>query len=149
MNFYGVGGSLEQVGKIMLQLLLFFVFGYLLWLWIGDWVVKYKKWIGKIDQILILLVVYFVFSEVVVNGIWYKVGLGLLLFIVVVSLVLLVIVIVVNVFVVCCCGFNKVDEIIIVFCGLKKSLVNGILMVNIFFLIFIFGIMVLLLMIFY
>lgn len=41
------------------------------------------------------------FSEVVVNGIWYKVGWGLLLFIVVVSCVFLVIVIVVNVFMVC------------------------------------------------
>lgn len=93
--------------------------------------------------------VYIAFSEVVVNGIWYKVGWGLLLFIVVVSCVFLVIVIVVNVFMVRRLSFNKVDEIIIVFCGSKKSLVNGISMVNILFFISVIGMMVLFLMIFY
>ena len=85
MNLHGAGGSLEQVGKIMLQLLLPFVLGHLSRPWIGDWVAKHKKWIGKTDQTSILLVVYSAFSEAVVNGIWHKVGLGSLLFIVVVS----------------------------------------------------------------
>lgn len=120
MNLHGAGGSLEQVGKIMLQLLLPFVLGHLSRPWIGDWVAKHKKWIGKTDQTSILLVVYSAFSEAVVNGIWHKVGLGSLLFIVVVSLVLLAIVIAVNVFVARRCGFNKADEITIVFCGSKE-----------------------------
>lgn len=64
--------------------------------------------------------VYSAFSEAVVNGIWHKVGLGSLLFIVVVSPVLLAIVIAVNVFVARRCGFNKADEITIVFCGSKE-----------------------------
>ncbi|MDR8554429.1 hypothetical protein XC85_18420, partial [Klebsiella pneumoniae] len=50
MNLHGAGGSLEQVGKIMLQLLLPFVLGHLSRPWIGDWVAKHKKWIGKTDQ---------------------------------------------------------------------------------------------------
>ncbi len=120
MNLHGAGGSLEQVGKIMLQLLLPFVLGHLSRPWIGNWVAKHKKWIGKTDQTSILLVVYSAFSEAVVNGIWHKVGLGSLLFIVVVSLVLLAIVIAVNVFVARRCGFNKADEITIVFCGSKR-----------------------------
>lgn len=82
---------------------------------------KHKKWIGKTDQTSILLVVYSAFSEAVVNGIWHKVGLGSLLFIVVVSPVLLAIVIAVNVFVARRCGFNKADEITIVFCGSKRA----------------------------
>lgn len=49
MNVYGAGGSLEQVGKIMLQLLLLFVLGHFFWLWIGDWVLRNKKWIAKTD----------------------------------------------------------------------------------------------------
>lgn len=45
MNVHGAGGSLEQVGKIMLQLLLPFVLGHLSRPWIGDWVVgASKKW---------------------------------------------------------------------------------------------------------
>ena len=68
MNLHGAGGSLEQVGKIMLQLLLPFVLGHLSRPWIGDWVAKHKKWIGKTDQTSILLVVYSAFSEAVVNA---------------------------------------------------------------------------------
>ena len=120
MNVHGAGGSLEQVGKIMLQLLL-----------------------------PILLVVYTAFSEAVVNGIWHKVGWGSLLFIVVVSCVLLAIVIVVNVFMARRLSFNKADEITIVFCGSKKSLANGIPMANILFPTSVIGMMVLPLMIFH
>ncbi len=134
MNVHGAGGSLEQVGKIMLQLLLPFVLGHLSRPWIGDWVSRNKKWIAKTDQTSILLVVYTAFSEAVVNGIWHKVGWGSLLFIVVVSCVLLAIVIVVNVFMARRLGFNKADEITIVFCGIKRRplyLPNGIIVLAI------------------
>ncbi|MEX0494092.1 sodium/bile acid cotransporter 7 [Raoultella ornithinolytica] len=149
MNLHGAGGSLEQVGKIMLQLLLPFVLGHLSRPWIGAWVARHKKWISKTDQTSILLVVYSAFSEAVVNGIWHKVGPGSLLFIVGVSIVLLAIVIAINIFVARKCGFNKADEITIVFCGSKKSLANGIPMANILFPTSILGIMVLPLMIFH
>ena len=139
MNLHGAGGSLEQVGKIMLQLLLPFVLGHLSRPWIGNWVTKHKKWISKTDQTSILLVVYSAFSEAI----------GSLLFIVIVSIVLLAIVIAINVFVARRCGFNKADEITIVFCGSKKSLANGIPMANILFPTSILGIMVLPLMIFH
>ncbi len=142
-------GQPEQVGKIMLQLLLPFVLGHLSRPWIGDWVSRNKKWIAKTDQTSILLVVYTAFSEAVVNGIWHKVGWGSLLFIVVVSCVLLAIVIVVNVFMARRLGFNKADEITIVFCGSKKSLANGIPMANILFPTSVIGMMVLPLMIFH
>ncbi|MFP1462610.1 bile acid:sodium symporter [Escherichia coli] len=146
---FTVQGSLEQVGKIMLQLLLPFVLGHLSRPWIGDWVSRNKKWIAKTDQTSILLVVYTAFSEAVVNGIWHKVGWGSLLFIVVVSCVLLAIVIVVNVFMARRLGFNKADEITIVFCGSKKSLANGIPMANILSPTSVIGMMVLPLMIFH
>ena len=146
MNMHGAEGSLEQVGKIML---LPFVLGHLSRPWIGNWVSRHKKWIAKTDQSSILLVVYSAFSEAVVNGIWHKVGVGSLLFIVVVSIILLAIVIGINVFVARKCGFNKADEITIVFCGSKKSLANGIPMANILFPTSVIGMMVLPLMIFH
>lgn len=92
--------------------------------------------------------VYTAFSEAVVNGIWHRVGAGSLLFIVVVSIVLLAIVIAVNVFVARKCGFNKADEITIVFCGSKEP-ANGIPMANILFPTSVIGMMVLPLMIFH
>jgi sodium/bile acid cotransporter 7 len=149
MDMHGAEGNLEQVGKIMLQLLLPFVLGHLSRPWTGAFVAKHKKWIGKTDQTSILLVVYSAFSEAVVNGIWHKVGLGSLLFIGVVSCILLAIVIAVNVFVARKGGFNKADEITIVFCGSKKSLANGIPMANILFPTSVIGMMVLPLMIFH
>jgi sodium/bile acid cotransporter 7 len=149
MHVHGASGSLQQVGSIMMQLLVPFVAGHLSRPWIGNWVAKHKKWIGKTDQTSILLVIYTAFSEAVRHGIWHKVGLGSLLFIVVVSLVLLAIVITINMFVARRLGFSKADEITIVFCGSKKSLANGIPMANILFPVATVGMMVLPLMIFH
>ncbi|WP_435948311.1 bile acid:sodium symporter family protein [Dryocola sp. BD586] len=149
MHVHGASGSLQQVGSIMLQLLVPFVAGHLSRPWIGEWVARHKKWIGKTDQTSILLVVYSAFSEAVTHGIWHKVGAGSLLFIVVASLVLLGIVITINIFVARRLGFDKADEITIVFCGSKKSLANGIPMANILFPVASVGMMVLPLMIFH
>ncbi|HKM97722.1 MAG TPA: bile acid:sodium symporter family protein [Buttiauxella sp.] len=149
MHVHGASSSMEQVGSIMLQLLVPFVAGHLSRPWIGDWVARHKKWIGKTDQTSILFVIYTAFSEAVTQGIWHKVGLGSLLFIVVVSLVLLAIVISINMFVARRMGFSKADEITIVFCGSKKSLANGIPMANILFPVATVGMMVLPLMIFH
>lgn len=43
-------GSLEQVGKIMLQLLLPFVLGHLSRPWIGDWVSRNKNGLRKLTR---------------------------------------------------------------------------------------------------
>lgn len=43
MNMHGAEGSPEQVGKIMLQLLLPFVLGHLSRPWIGNWVSRHKS----------------------------------------------------------------------------------------------------------
>ncbi|MFP1483995.1 bile acid:sodium symporter family protein [Escherichia coli] len=147
MNVHGAGGSLEQVGKIMLNCCCRLCWG-IFPLWIGDWVSRNKKWIAKTDQTSILLVVYTAFSEAVVNGIWHKVGWGSLLFIGG-QLRSSAIVIVVNVFMARRLGFNKADnEITIVFCGSKKSLADGIPIGNILFPTSVIGMMVLPLMIF-
>lgn len=149
MNVQGASGSFHDVGRIMLQLLLPFVVGHLMRPWIGNFVAKHKKMIGKTDQTSILLVVYTAFSEAVTHGIWHQVGVKALVFIVVTSLVLLAIVIGVNIVIARRLGFNKADEITIVFCGSKKSLANGIPMANILFPAATVGIMVLPLMLFH
>ncbi len=145
-----IGGSgLEQIGDIMMQLLLPFVVGHLSRHWIGGWVERHRSLIGKTDQTSILLVVYSAFSEAVVNGIWNRVGITTLLFILVVSLGLLFIVLAINLMASRLFGFNRADEITILFCGSKKSLANGIPMANILFPASAVGIIVLPLMIFH
>jgi sodium/bile acid cotransporter 7 len=149
MNVHGETGSLQQVGSIVLQLLVPFVAGHLSRPLIGKWIERNRKLIGKTDQTSILLVVYAAFSEAVTHGIWHQVGIGSLIFIVVGSLVLLTIVLVVNTYMARWLGFSKADEITIVFCGSKKSLANGIPMANVLFPAAAVGAMVLPLMIFH
>jgi len=143
------GNGLEQMWHIILQLLVPFMAGHLLRPLIGKFVDKHKKMIGKTDRTSILLVVYTAFSEAVTQGIWHKVGLGSFAFIVVVCVILVAIVIVFNTYMARWMGFNKAEEITIVFCGSKKSLANGIPLANILFPVSAIGMMVLPLMIFH
>lgn len=151
MNIHSAAGNsgLEQIGKIMLQLLVPFVLGHLARRWIGGWVERHKSLIGKTDQTSILLVVYTAFSAAVVNGIWTRVGVDTLLWIVAGSLLLLFVVLLVNLAAARLFGFSRPDEITILFCGSKKSLANGVPMANILFPVAAVGIIVLPLMIFH
>ncbi|MBK0004844.1 MULTISPECIES: bile acid:sodium symporter family protein [Erwiniaceae] len=149
VNSDAATGNFEQIGKIMLQLLVPFVVGHISRRWIGEWVERNRKLIGQTDQASILLVVYSAFSEAVVNGIWTRVGVSTLLWIVVGSLVLLFLILAINLAAARLFGFNRADEITILFCGSKKSLANGVPMANILFPSSAVGIIVLPLMIFH
>lgn len=143
------GNGLEQIGKIMLQLLVPFVLGHLARRWIGGWVEKHRSLIGKTDQTSILLVVYSAFSEAVVNGIWHRVGVDTLLWILAGSLLILFVALAINLGASRLFGFSRADEIVVLFCGSKKSLANGVPMANILFPASAVGIIVLPLMIFH
>ena len=93
--------------------------------------------------------VYVAFSEAVVQGIWHQVGWYDLASIVLLSCVLLALVLGWNVWISRRLGFNRADEITIVFCGSKKSLANGVPMANVMFPAASVGVMVLPLMIFH
>ncbi|WP_380184735.1 bile acid:sodium symporter family protein [Kalamiella sp. sgz302252] len=142
-------GSLSQIGSIMLQLLVPFVLGHISRRWIAEWVEKHRGLIGKTDQASILLVVYSAFSEAVVNGIWHRVGALTLLYILIGSLGILFVALAINLLAARLFGFNRADEITILFCGSKKSLANGVPMANILFPSAAVGIIVLPLMIFH
>ncbi|CAK9885564.1 MAG: hypothetical protein XXXJIFNMEKO3_01970 [Candidatus Erwinia impunctatus] len=143
------GGSLAQVGQIMLQLLVPFIAGHLSRRWLAGWVEKHRGLIAKTDQASILLVIYSAFSEAVVNGIWHRVGVSTLLYIVAGSLGILIVILLINLLAARLFRFNRADEITILFCGSKKSLANGVPMANILFSSSTVGIIVLPLMIFH
>ena len=140
---------LDAISSIMLKLMLPFVLGHLSRRFIGKWVDKYKTVIAKTDRLSILLVVYVAFSDAVANGIWSKISLLSLIEIIFYSIVLLTIVLLVTTYGSRLLGFNKEDEITIVFCGSKKSLASGIPMASVIFPMSIMGIMILPLMIFH
>ena len=145
----GGQNTLDAIIAIMYKLLLPFVLGHLCRPILLHWIEKYRKVISKTDQSSILLVVYTAFSDAVNHGIWQQIDLLGFVSIIVYSLVLLGIVLLITTYGARALGFNKEDEITIVFCGSKKSLANGIPMANVLFPAATVGIMVLPLMIFH
>ncbi|XKM13024.1 bile acid:sodium symporter family protein [Orbaceae bacterium ac157xtp] len=139
----------DAIIDIMLKLMLPFVLGHLARRYIGKWVDTHKAIINKTDRLSILLVVYVAFSDAVVNGIWHQLSALSFISIVIFSLLLLAIVLIFNTYIARFLGFNKEDEITIVFCGSKKSLASGIPMASVLFPVSTVGIIVLPLLIFH
>jgi len=100
---------------------------------IGDWVSRYKTTLGKFDQFIILLIVYtsfcesfsghmfdhFTISEIVVLGAM-MLTLFLVVFILMNQLSIWM-------------KFKREDRITVIFCGSKKSLVQGAVMGKVLF----------------
>jgi sodium/bile acid cotransporter 7 len=139
----------DAVIAITLQLLAPFIAGQIMRRWIGRWVDRNKHLIKYTDQGSILLVVYTAFSEAVVEGLWHKVPLGALAGVVVVSCVLLAVVLYLSGWFSRRLGFNKEDQITIIFCGSKKSLASGVPMAKVLFAASSLGMIILPLMIFH
>jgi solute carrier family 10 (sodium/bile acid cotransporter), member 7 len=127
------GGAVEAIGRILLQLMLPFVAGHLLRPWIGSWIRQRASVLKFVDQGSILLVVYTAFSAAVIEGLWRQVPLSALLGLVLVCGVLLALALASTTWIARKLGFDKEDEITIVFCGSKKSLASGIPMAKVLF----------------
>ncbi|HEX9171696.1 MAG TPA: bile acid:sodium symporter family protein, partial [Telluria sp.] len=127
------GSPMDAVLKIVTQLLVPFLAGQLLRPWIGAWVDRRKPMLRYVDQGSILLVVYAAFSESVNEGLWQQLSVGTIAALAVISGVMLVVALGVATFASRRMGFNKEDEITIVFCGSKKSLASGVPMAKVLF----------------
>jgi len=123
-------GELESIG---VQLLLPFILGQIARRWIWGWIARHGSLVGYVDRGSILLVVYGAFSAAVTGGLWSKVSAGQILLLVLACVALLGIVLAAAVSAARSLGFNKADEITIVFCGSKKSLASGVPMAGILF----------------
>jgi sodium/bile acid cotransporter 7 len=86
-----------------------------------------------VDQGSILLVVYTAFSDAVTGGLWHKVPLSSLVALVLVSCLLLAVALAATAWLSRRFGFNREDEVTIVFCGSKKSLASGVPMAKVLF----------------
>lgn len=127
------GFSLDQLEAIGLQLLLPFIAGQVLQPWIGAWVEKNKRILGFVDRGSILLVVYSAFGEAVVQGVWSRVSASELVIVGVLCAVLLTVALAGSRTAARAMDFDKEDEIAVVFCGTKKSIVTGVPMAAILF----------------
>ena len=139
----------NSIGRIAVQLLLPFVAGHLLRPWISPLLQRHQSATKVVDQGSILLVVYAAFSHAVVDGLWNKVPFNALLGLLAVCAVILATVLMLTTWMSRRLGFSKEDEITIVFCGSKKSLVSGVPMANVLFAANVAGAVVLPLMLFH
>lgn len=127
------GMSWDAIGAIVLQLLVPFVAGQVAQRWIGSWVQRNRAMLGYVDQGSILLVVYTAFSAAVLQGLWKEIPLSVLGGLLIVCVVLLAIALLLTRYGARALGFNRADEITIVFCGSKKSLASGVPMAKVLF----------------
>jgi sodium/bile acid cotransporter 7 len=127
------GASLDAIGRILLQLMVPFVAGHLLRPWIGAWIKRRASMLTLVDRGSILLVVYTAFSAAVIEGLWKQVPMSALAGLLAVCAVLLALALAITTWTARSLGFDKADEITIVFCGSKKSLASGIPMAKVLF----------------
>jgi len=125
--------SWHSISAIVVQLFVPFVAGQIAQRWIGTWVRKHAKMLTFVDRGSILLVVYTAFSAAVLQGLWHQLPLPVLGGLVVVNVVLLAAALLITRYGARALGFDKEDEITIVFCGSKKSLASGVPMAKVLF----------------
>jgi sodium/bile acid cotransporter 7 len=129
----GTTGGADAALKIVVQLLLPFVAGQALRPWIGAWAKRHSKLLSLVDRGSILLAVYSAFGEAVSQGIWQLFPLAELGRLALVNAVLLGLVLAITAFGARALGFKRPEEIVLVFCGSKKSLAAGIPMATVLF----------------
>lgn len=125
--------SLKAVGSIVGQILVPFVAGQALRPWIGAFVGRHRMLVSLVDRGSILLVVYLAFSEAVAHGLWSQLSIHDLVVMLIVDCVLLALVLIATTYGARLLGFDRADEIAIVFCGSKKTLASGVPMASVLF----------------
>jgi sodium/bile acid cotransporter 7 len=149
MHVQGAGLGWDAVKAILVQLLVPFVAGQIVRPWLIGWLEKRKRIIGVVDRGSVLIVVYSAFSAAVAGGIWSKIAVPALVVTLLVCAALLAVVLVSARAIAQGLKFDKADEITIVFCGSKKSLVTGAPMAAILFSPAVAGLMIIPLMLFH
>jgi sodium/bile acid cotransporter 7 len=142
--------SLDALRSIGLEMVLPFIAGQLLQPWIGSWVQARRRALAVVvDRGSVLLVVYTVFSGAALSGIWHQLAFGPLMALFAAAGSLLAVMLAITALAGRGLGFSREDQIAIIFCGSKKSLVAGIPMANLLFAGHALGLIVLPLMVFY
>lgn len=130
---HGAPLSISGAGMVLLQILLPFLAGQISRPWIGGWIARHGGLISASDRAAILLAVFSAFSAAVVEGIWSRVPPSLLAVLLALCLVMLVFALGFTAVLARLLGFSREDRIVVIFCGTKKSLVQGVPMARILF----------------
>ena len=127
------GATTSGIWNIVLQMLVPFVVGHLCRPWLGAWAARNKALLAITDRGTIVLAVYSAFSAAVIGKLWQEVPLTTLGVLIGLCLLMLAALLLIARTLSRAFGFAREDEISIVFCGSKKSLVSGIPMARVLF----------------
>ena len=126
-------GSLSGMGEVSLQILVPFLAGHLMRPWLAGWIDRNRTLVGLTDRSTILIAVYGAFSAAVVGGIWRQLPLPALATMLLLCAALLAIGLGFTAALGRLGGFPREDRIALLFCGTKKSLVQGVPMAKVLF----------------
>lgn len=132
-NVHDAEISFAGLGKVAVLILLPFLVGHLSRPVTAEWVADHKKAISLTDRGTILLAVYSAFSAAVLDGIWQRLPLGDLVRLLAICLIMLAVALLFTYAAARLLKFDRSDQIAIVFCGTKKSLVQGVPMARVLF----------------
>ena len=127
------GTSMNGVGSIATHMLLPFLAGQILKRWLDGWMQRHRLMVGLVDRAAVLLIVYGLISAATLSGLWARTPAANLLVVALIDGALLAGMLALTGAVARRFGLPREDEIAIVFCGSKKSLVTGITMANALF----------------
>lgn len=133
INLQGEMNFLQAVLSITLQILLPFVVGHLSRPWIGGWITRRQAFLNNFDRGTIVAIVYAAFSVSVVDGMWKSLSWVKILATGLLCCVILAIILYLVLHSARWLGFNREDQIAIMFCGSKKSLASGLPMAKVLF----------------
>ena len=134
MHTQGAQLSFGVFRDIALQLLAPFLAGQLLRRWIGGWVTEHKRVLGFADRGSILLIIYVAFSKGMAAHIWRRIEVTDLITLMVLLAVLLALALLATLLIArFVLRLSKEDEIVLQFCGSKKSLASGLPMASVLF----------------
>lgn len=130
---HGGSGGFEGMGEVAVQILVPFVIGHLMRPLLKDWIARNKQLVNLTDRSTIVIAVYSAFSAAVLGGIWHQVPPSALAILFAANAVLLAVGLAFSWGLGGLCGFSREDRIALLFCGTKKSLVQGVPMARVLF----------------
>jgi solute carrier family 10 (sodium/bile acid cotransporter), member 7 len=125
--------SVNGIGSIAAHLLLPFLAGQILQTAMDEWMRRHQTLVRVVDRVSVLLMVYSVISAATVSGVWSRLPASSFVVLLLIDGALLLTMLSITAFAARRFGLSREDEIAIVFCGSKKSLVTGIPMANALF----------------
>jgi sodium/bile acid cotransporter 7 len=129
----GLTWSAGTAATLAWQMVLPFVAGQMLHTRLGPVLIRYKAPMTIVDRGSILLVVYSAFSAAVLGGLWQQLPAAKLALLLAICIGLLALVMGIAILGSRLLGFSREDEIAILFCGSKKSLISGLPLASVLF----------------